>query len=431
MGSTLFKPTIVAPGVNVVSLRATGASVTGTLGVAQDDKERLAPAELPFYTTASGTSFSAPQVAGTVALMLEANPNLTPPQIRDILQRTATPLPGYFQHEVGAGMLNAHAAVLEAAFPERRMGMFRATLDLGQVSFVNEAAQQINGYVSPLGSYSANVNVPADAVLASASTAWGPLGSANDLALSVYDAGGTRLADVDTKNGPGLTGRREGYTTREAAGALLRLQVSQAAGATQPVLGVFEVTRAEYAPLSDLAGLSPEARSDIQAVLRSYVMKPYGQHFRPGFGVTRSELAATLVRGAKVPQYLPARPRFTDVTDRETMLGVESAQNAPNGALFPDAAPGSKFRPDDFATRLATAVALVRAAGLQSQAEATSTLPSWVKDANTIPTNLRGYAAVALDKGLITAENGQFQAQSAITRAQLAHSMLVLWREVD
>ena len=52
--------------------------------------------------------------------MLEANPLLTPAQVRDILQRTATPMPPYFRHEVGAGMLNAHAAVLEAAFPQRR-----------------------------------------------------------------------------------------------------------------------------------------------------------------------------------------------------------------------------------------------------------------------------------------------------------------------
>ena len=430
MGSALFKPTIVAPGVDVVSLRVTGASVTGTLGVIEADKDRLAPAELPFYTTASGTSFSAPQVAGTIALMLEANPALTPRQIRDILQRTATPLPGYFQHEVGAGMLNAHAAVLEAAFPERRMGMFRATLDQGQVSFVTDTAEQINGYVSPLGSYSVNVNVPADAVLASVGTSWGPLVSLNDLALSVFNPDGSKV-DVNTQNRPGLTGKREGYTVREAAGALLRLQVSQAAGATQAVLGLFEVTRAEYAPLSDIGGLSPESRAEIQAVLRSYVMKPIGPHFRPGFGVTRSELAATLLRGGKVPQYLPARPRFTDVTDRETMLGVESVQSAPGGALFPDASPGGKFRPDDYATRLAAAVALVRAAGLQAEAEATYSLPSWVKDANTVPATLRGYVAVALDKGLMTAEGGQFQAQSAITRAQLAHSMLVLWRQVN
>ena len=160
-------------------------------------------------------------------------------------------------------------------------------------------------------------------------------------------------------------------------------------------------------------------------------MKPYGPNFRPGFGVTRGELAATLVRGGHVPQYLPGRPRFTDVFDKGTLLYVESAQSAPNGALFPDAAPGSKFRPDDYATRLNAAVALVRAAGLQSQAEATSSLPSWVKDGATIPAALRGYVAVALDKGLLTAEDGQFQAQSAIQRAQLAHSMLVLWRRVN
>ena len=430
MGSALFKPTIVAPGVDVISLRPTGASATGTLGVIEADKDRLAPAELPYYTTASGTSFSAPQVAGTIALMLEANPGLTPPQVRDILQRTATPLPNYFQHEVGAGMLNAHAATLEAAFPERRMGMFRAALDQGQVNFVSDAAQQITGYVSPLGSYSITVNVPADAVLASVGTAWGPLGSLNDLALSLYDAGGAELAKADTLNGPGLTGKREGYSLRGKAGAL-RIQVSQSVGATQAVRGLFEVTRAEYAPLSDLEGLSPEARADIQGVLRTYVMKPYGPRFRPGFGVTRAELAGTLVRGAHVPQYLPGKPRFTDVTDRETMLFVESAQNAPGGALFPDAAPGSKFRPDDFATRLEAAVALVRAAGLQAQAEATTSLPPSVKDAQTIPTALRGYVAVALEKGLLTAEDGQFQAQSAITRAQLAHSMLVLWRQVN
>ncbi len=58
--------------------------------------------------------------------MLEANPRLTPAQVKDILQRTATPLAPYYAHEVGAGMLNAHAAVLEAAFPARRMGQFRA-----------------------------------------------------------------------------------------------------------------------------------------------------------------------------------------------------------------------------------------------------------------------------------------------------------------
>ncbi|MGH8693492.1 MAG: S8 family serine peptidase, partial [Burkholderiales bacterium] len=45
------RPTLVAPGVNVVSLRATGLSLTGTLGTLLGvDLSRLSLAELPFYT---------------------------------------------------------------------------------------------------------------------------------------------------------------------------------------------------------------------------------------------------------------------------------------------------------------------------------------------------------------------------------------------
>src|SRR6266540_2875173 len=131
--SPMFHPTLVAPGVDVVSLRGSGiANVTGAAGLAGADTQRLSLTELPYYTTASGTSFSAPQVAGAIALMLEANPSLTPAQVKDILQRTATPLPPYGTYEVGTGMLNVHAAVLQAAFPSRPIGTWRGTVDRNQ-----------------------------------------------------------------------------------------------------------------------------------------------------------------------------------------------------------------------------------------------------------------------------------------------------------
>ena len=63
--SGLFSPTVVAPGVNVVSVRGSGVTnVTGAEGIANADLQRLSLFELPRYTTASGTSFSAPQVVG-------------------------------------------------------------------------------------------------------------------------------------------------------------------------------------------------------------------------------------------------------------------------------------------------------------------------------------------------------------------------------
>lgn len=432
MGSALFRPTLVAPGVSVISLRATGVNVTGTTSSALGaDTSRLNASELPFYTTASGTSFSAPQVAGTIALMLEANPQLTPQQVRDILQRTATPLPNYFQHEVGAGMLNAHAAVLEAAFPARRMGLFRATLDQGQVSFVNDQAQQFSGLVSPLGSYSTNVNVPADAVLASIQTAWGPLSSASDLALTLYDAAGTQLGASSIPNQPGLTGKREGFSLKAPSAGSIRVDLKQAAGTiatSQPVYGQLDVTRVRFAPLSDVSDLGASSRSEIYQALRTFVMSSYGNRFRPGFGVKRAELAAALVKSGLVPQYLPAQPRFTDVRDASTMLFVESAQSAPTGALFTDATSGGQFRPDDFATRLAAAIALVRAAGLQAEANAAATQPLILNDVNDIPSSLRGYVSVALSHKLLTVDGGNFRAQSSLTRAELAHAIIIISR---
>src|SRR6185369_12241032 len=208
--SGLFKPTLVAPGVNIVSVRGSGVlNVTGVTGIANNDLQRLSLTELPYYTTASGTSFSAPQVAGTIALMLEANPNLTPAEVRDILQRTATPLAPYYQHEVGAGMLNVHAAVLQGAFPNRKFGAWRSVLDRGQVSFANGPASTFTGNVQPGATYETTVQVPADSVFASVQIGWGPLWSVNDLSLSVYDPSGTLRAQSNTLNLPGLTGKTE------------------------------------------------------------------------------------------------------------------------------------------------------------------------------------------------------------------------------
>ncbi|WP_255324842.1 S8 family serine peptidase, partial [Rhodanobacter sp. OR444] len=107
------QPTIVAPGVDIVSTRDS----TGTLPAlaAEKDAATLAPAELPFYTVMSGTSMATPHVAGIVALMLEANPNLTPANVRDIVTRTATNMTGRLPWEAGAGHINAYTAVAEAA----------------------------------------------------------------------------------------------------------------------------------------------------------------------------------------------------------------------------------------------------------------------------------------------------------------------------
>jgi serine protease AprX len=417
-------PTLVAPGVNVVGLRSSGASVIGASGLIST--RRLSAAEIPFYTTATGTSFSAPQVAGTIALMLEANPSLTPAEVRDILQRSATPLPPHYRHEVGAGMLNAHAAVLEAAFPERLIGVWRATLDRGQVRFVKDPLQQFGGTAQPQTGHETFLNVPEGALLASVQIAWGPIYSTNDLGLALSDPGGVRRASANQLNLPGLTGKRERVAIKSPAPGRWRAGVTNTLGlfgTPQQFSGVLEVTRAEYASLKDLDNLSAAARDEVYQNLRSFVMWPLGSSFRPEFGVTRADLAMTLVLGARVPQYAPGRPTYADVPDRTTMLFVESAQAAPGGALFTDVTPGGRFRPDSMVDRLTAAVALVRAAGLGAEAEARAGALLTVADAGAIPSGLRGYVAVALERGLLTAGGGLFHPKRTLTRLELAHAM--------
>ena len=69
-----------------------------------------------YFMYAAGTSFAAPFVAGTVALMLSVHRNITPAQIEEVLKATADPIAdGYlFPGQLGAGRLNAYAAVREA-----------------------------------------------------------------------------------------------------------------------------------------------------------------------------------------------------------------------------------------------------------------------------------------------------------------------------
>jgi hypothetical protein len=110
------------------------------------------------------------------------------------------------------------------------------------------------------------------------------------------------------------------------------------------------------------------------------------------------------------------------------MLFVESAQSAPGGPLFSDVQAGGAFRPDATVDRLTAALALVRAAGLQSEAESKNLEPLNFTDAASIPSNLRGYVAVATQRGLIQTDGTAFRPQDGWTRADLAHALAVMSR---
>jgi serine protease AprX len=117
------KPDLVAPGVGIESLADAdsllfqahpGARLWGTRETAVEP-----------YLALSGTSMAAPVVTGTIALMLEANPDLTPNLVKAILHYTAEDRPFYDHFVEGAGALNARGAVQLAG--ELRHGPQAAT----------------------------------------------------------------------------------------------------------------------------------------------------------------------------------------------------------------------------------------------------------------------------------------------------------------
>jgi len=70
------------------------------------------------YEVASGTSYSAAEVSGIVALMLERNRDLTPDKARDILLATAKDLgPKGRDILFGAGLADAYGALMAEQAP--------------------------------------------------------------------------------------------------------------------------------------------------------------------------------------------------------------------------------------------------------------------------------------------------------------------------
>lgn len=89
------KPDLCGPGYNILAAEANSGNG---------------------YTRMTGTSMASPYVAGIAALMLQANPKLSPVQVKAIMQGTAVHYgrPGH-NNEYGAGRLNGYAAIAGAA----------------------------------------------------------------------------------------------------------------------------------------------------------------------------------------------------------------------------------------------------------------------------------------------------------------------------
>ena len=119
-----LKPEVTAPGTNIIQAEAcvTSGTCNNFLGGDASDNG---------YTgRGSGTSYATPAVSGVMAMMIEANPDISPAEIKEILKLTAERRGGpsapdvdpFWNRDFGFGMVDAYAAV-SMAFDLKYQGL--------------------------------------------------------------------------------------------------------------------------------------------------------------------------------------------------------------------------------------------------------------------------------------------------------------------
>ena len=427
------RPNIVAPGVAIVSTLAN----TGTLGYLDVVDTN--------YAGMQGTSMAAPHVAGIIALMLEANPQLGWREVIEILEDTATNMPGREPWEVGAGYVNAYAAVIAAAGLREDFGDTQ-TLNREFNSSVQETRIQgpdIDVEFNPLLDSSGETFTVAPGL--STVIARANVGD-NTVAIRITDPNGNSygssialpvLGESIAVTAPAVPGEwniRVGGIGSVSGVAVDPLGLTNGVGAPGTVSVDIDFNRIDgFTGIDDVAGHAAQSFVE-RGVSERLLDSRTGGFFDADANLTRGELADYLTQGGAVRQF-----RATDgsAAFNDVLMGVEEAvaeAATARGASLRDltqtddgviVADGTSFNPDDSVSRAEMAYSLVQALGMEDEAEAARIALEneaitaargdervALDDDASIPAHLRGYVQLALDLQLMRAsfllEQGPF-----------------------
>jgi subtilisin family serine protease len=178
-----MKPDIAAPGQMVAS----AVNNRQFAGWMQDYTlyQSQFKGETQYWTMFSGTSMAAPHAAGIIALMLEANPKLTPELVRQVLKATAIKdgLTGTdSNNNYGYGRINA-------------LGAVQMALDLNKAGLTNPQGLTVLLYPNPA---STNLSIQIEAAKGKAATIqlFDMAGRYIQASKLVLDASGTALIPI-------------------------------------------------------------------------------------------------------------------------------------------------------------------------------------------------------------------------------------------
>ncbi len=475
-------PTITAPGTGrefEINAGKFSAAMVSTRSISNltangltDDTE-LALTEIPFYTQISGTSMATPFVAGVAALMLDADPTLTPDEVKSIMVGTVSRMPGYADYEVGAGYINAYAAVDKVFNRAKNYGTFREPVFNAQYTVSGPTPETFHIDYSPAGmpgvgsanskTFTVQAGMSVLDVYATFDNAL-ETGDGNTIGLLLTDPDGNKYSSGVAL--PILDGTSRQIVVKNPKAGQWLLEVrgvrglaalpnvslpTSGAALPGPVDGTITQQQFTLALVPDIQGHTAQAK--IENALKNRQMDTYSDGtFRPNSNVTRGDFARLLVFNTPLRQTLSATQRFNDVSGDLAAIAEAVAANGstlrdynftPQGVM---SASGSLFNPNGNVSRLDVAVALVRALGLDAEAKAKAGQPVTVvyngqtivlSDNSEIPLSLRGYVQLALDRNILqayyTLEQGPFgfqptlkarvKANDAITRGFMAYAL--------
>ena len=151
-------PEISAPGTNIIQAEGCVSSGGCNNFLGGDASDNT-------YTgRGSGTSYATPTVTGVIALVIEANPELSPLQIKEVLKQTserrgepsAPDVDPYWNREFGYGMVDAYAAV-------------ELSLRLSETSDLQEIDVNIQNHITSVNQSFGELNITGHS--------WGQMGS--------------------------------------------------------------------------------------------------------------------------------------------------------------------------------------------------------------------------------------------------------------
>jgi subtilisin family serine protease len=469
------RPTVVAPGTEIAATRALAtADATGNIGF-QHDLEVLGPTHAPFYSIKTGTSMAAPHVAGLVAILLEANPDLGWREVKSILKATATNMSGYEPWEVGAGHANIEAAVAMAlgkrtdfglANNLTRPGGFNANATVVESAISN--TYSIPFMPAPRGQ-TASVQFDLGPEVAVVTARWAqPIGSPCTCAVVLIDPDGKSygsgiaqpvLAPIVSAAAPGKAGRWS--VTMRGIGSVSGVSVDPlqltngVAGPGTANVTVRTFVTEGFTGLNDIATHPMRGIIEFAAGNRLADSLPAGV-FNPDKRIDRIAAAEYLVTGFGIRQRLDLSGAsiFSDLLNFNPAAEVFAQMVTARGTLLfdlnHDAKPVSlvdrsrgMFKPRADMERQELAYALIQALGLEASAASITgdvTAPYEggrivLSDQDRIRPELRGYVQLSLDLGIIQPEfvidstnplapriKAIFRPQEGITRADYAHA---------